>query len=73
MTKLPRVSSRECIRALGKVGFYFVRQKGSHVTLRRDSPFSQTVVPQNNEIPPGTLRAILRDAGLTVDEFVELL
>jgi predicted RNA binding protein YcfA (HicA-like mRNA interferase family) len=73
MTKLPRVSSRQCIRALAKVNFYFVRQTGSHITLRRDSPFAQTVVPESKELAKGTLRRIIRDAGLTVDEFVALL
>jgi predicted RNA binding protein YcfA (HicA-like mRNA interferase family) len=73
MTKLPHVSSRECIRALSKKGFYFVRQAGSHITLRRDHPFAQTTVPEKREIASGTLRRIIRDAGLTVDEFVELL
>jgi predicted RNA binding protein YcfA (HicA-like mRNA interferase family) len=73
MPKLPRISSRECVRALEKVGFYFVRQKGSHIVMRRDSPFAQTVVPENNEIPVGTLRSILRDADLSTEEFIELL
>jgi predicted RNA binding protein YcfA (HicA-like mRNA interferase family) len=43
MTKLPRVSGRECMRALNKAAFYFKRQEGSHVILRRDAPFAQTV------------------------------
>jgi predicted RNA binding protein YcfA (HicA-like mRNA interferase family) len=73
MPKLPRISSRECVRALEKVGFYFVRQKGSHIVMRRNSPFAQTVVPENNEIPVGTLRSILRDADLSVEEFIDLL
>jgi predicted RNA binding protein YcfA (HicA-like mRNA interferase family) len=73
MPKLPRVSSRECIRALEKVGFYVKRQKGSHIVMRRITPFAQTVVPENNEIPVGTLRSILRDAALSAEEFVDLL
>jgi predicted RNA binding protein YcfA (HicA-like mRNA interferase family) len=73
MTKLPRISSRECVRALEKVEFYVVRQKGSHIILRRDDPFAQTVVPETKELPPGTLRAILRDAQLTIDRFIDLL
>ena len=56
--KLPRISSRECIRALEQVGFYVVRQKGSHVVMRRDDPFAQTVVPENKAMPIGTLRSI---------------
>jgi predicted RNA binding protein YcfA (HicA-like mRNA interferase family) len=73
MTKLPAISSRECIRALAKAGFYFVRQTGSHIVLRRDEPLKQVVVPEHKELAAGTLRRIIRDAGLTVDEFVELL
>ena len=73
MRKLPQVSGRRCVRALAKVVFYFVRQKGSHITLRRDTPFAQVVVPESKELPPGTLRRIIRDAGLTVDQFVNLL
>lgn len=73
MSKLPRISSRECVRALTKAGFYFVRQRGSHIILRRDTPFVQVVVPENKELPSGTLRGIIRDADLTVDEFLDLL
>ncbi len=73
MTKLPRVSGWECIRALAKVDFYYVRQVGSHVVLRRDEPFAQIVVPLHCELHRGTLRDIIRDAGLTVEVFVGLL
>ncbi|MBZ0302825.1 MAG: type II toxin-antitoxin system HicA family toxin [Anaerolineae bacterium] len=73
MTRLPSISGRECMRALEKVGFVAIRQKGSHVFMRRDDPFAQTVVPDHSEIRRGTLRNILRQAGLTVDEFIALL
>lgn len=73
MSKLPLISSRDCVRALEKVGFYFARQRGSHIIMRRDEPPAKTVVPERREIPKGTLRAIIRDAGLTVDEFLALL
>jgi len=73
MTKLPSVSGRDCIKALEKVSFYFKRQEGSHVILRRDDPFAQTSVPLHKELDRGTLRAIIRQAGLSVDEFVNLL
>jgi len=73
MNKLPAISARECIRALGKVGFHFKRQEGSHVILRRDDPFAQLVVPVHKELDRGTLRAIIRQAGLSVDDFVNLL
>jgi predicted RNA binding protein YcfA (HicA-like mRNA interferase family) len=73
MTKLPRISGRDCVRALEQAGFRMVRQKSSHIIMRRDKPFAQVVVPDHRELHTGTLRDIIRDAGLTVDEFIELL
>ncbi len=73
MSGLPRISGRECIRALSKVGFYVRRQEGSHLILRRDDPLAQLVVPDHKELDRGTLRAIIRQAGLSVDEFTRLL
>jgi len=73
MSKLPRISGRECVKALTKVGFYLKRQEGSHMILRQDNPFAQIVVPDHKELDRGTLRAIIRQTGLSVDEFVKLL
>jgi len=73
MSKLPNISGRACVKALGKVMFYLKRQEGSHMILRRDDPFSQVVVPDHKELDRGTLRAIIRQASLSVDEFVKLL
>jgi predicted RNA binding protein YcfA (HicA-like mRNA interferase family) len=73
MSKLPVVSGRECIKALEKAGFYFKRQEGSHIVMRRDDPFSQVVVPDHKELDRGTLRAIIKQAGLSVNEFMKLL
>ena len=73
MSNIPRISGRECIKALNKTGFYFKRQEGSHVILRRDDPFGQVVVPDYKELDRGTLRAIIRAAGLGVEEFKKLL
>ena len=70
MSKLPNISGRECVRALAQVGFYVKRQEGSHIILRRDDPFTQVVVPDHRELDRGTLRAIVRQAGLGVDEFI---
>ena len=69
MTALPRISGRDCVRAPAKHGFYFKRQHASHIILRRDAPFAQVVVPDHGELDRGTLRAIIRQGGLTVDEF----
>jgi len=73
MSRLPRISGRDCVKALDKVGFYLKRQHGSHLILRRDNPFAQLVVPNHKELDRGTLRSIIRQAGLGVDEFVRLL
>jgi predicted RNA binding protein YcfA (HicA-like mRNA interferase family) len=73
MTKLPVVSGRECVTALEGAGFYVKRQEGSHIILRRDSPFAQVVVPDHKELDRGTLRAILRQAGVSVEQFNALL
>ena len=73
MSSLPRISGRECVKALTKAGFYQKRQVGSHIILRRDDPFAQVVVPDHAELDRGTLRAIIRQAGLSVTEFTGLL
>ena len=73
MSGLPVISGRECVRVLERAGFYFRRQTGSHIILRRDDPFAQVVVPAHKVLDRGTLRAIIRQAGLSVDEFVSLL
>ena len=73
MTKLPSISGRECVRALEKAGVYMSRQTGSHMNLRRDDPYGKVVVPSHRELDRGTLRRVIRQAGLTVEEFVALL
>ncbi|MCC5616389.1 type II toxin-antitoxin system HicA family toxin [Nostoc sp. CHAB 5836] len=73
MSKLPSISGRDCAKALENVGFYEKRRESSHVILRRDEPFAQVVVPDHQELAKGTLRAIIRDADLSVEEFIALL
>lgn len=73
MSGLPRLSGRACVRALERAGFGVRRQEGSHIVLRRAEPFSQLVVPDHKELDRGTLRAIIRQSGLSVDEFLKLL
>ena len=68
MPKLPRIGSRECLGALKKMGFVVVRQRGSHIVLRRGA--SGCVVPNHKEIRPGTLSGILKQAGVSVEEFI---
>lgn len=75
MTRLPVVSGREAVAALQRVGYEIVRQRGSHLRLRHPSNPSRrpVTVPEHRTLKTGTLRAIIRDAGLTVEQFVELL
>lgn len=68
MPKLPRISGDEAIWALERLGFAVARQKGSHVVLRRGS--SGCVVPRHRELKTGTLAGVLRQAGVTAQEFV---
>jgi len=73
MTSLPVVSGHSCVKALEKAGFVRVRQKGSHILLCREEPSAQVVAPDHRERDRGTLRGILRCAGVGVEEFAGLL
>ena len=74
MSKLPVVSGREVVAALAKIGYLVDRQRGSHIILRQqNAPHRRLTIPDHKEIAKGTLRAIIRQAGLTVDEFCQLL
>ena len=68
MPELPRLSGDEAIRVFMRLGFYQARQKGSHVVLRRQD--MGCVVPRHKTLALGTLRSAIRQAGITVDEFV---
>ena len=73
MRNLPRVSGREVVKALGKLGYERDRQRGSHIILRQaHPPHRRLEVPDHDEIAKGTMRALIREAGLTVDEFLDL-
>ena len=72
--KLPVVSGADAVKAFGKVGYVVDRQRGSHVLLRHlDPPHRRLSVPDHREIAKGTLRTLIREAGLSVDEFIGLL
>ena len=75
MPKLPRVSGAEVVRALTRLGFEQVRQRGSHVVLRREDSngVRGCVVPMHPELATGTLRGVLKQAGISVEEFTEQL
>jgi predicted RNA binding protein YcfA (HicA-like mRNA interferase family) len=74
MSYLPRISGREVVKAFGKIGYEFDRQKDSHIVLRNvEPPYRRLTVPDHDEVAKGTLRSIIRQAGLHVDEFKALL
>lgn len=75
MSGLPVISGREVVAALQRLGYEVVRQKGSHVRLRHPAGGARgpLTVPDHRELKSGTLRAIIRDAGMGVEEFRGLL
>jgi predicted RNA binding protein YcfA (HicA-like mRNA interferase family) len=71
--KLPSdVSGQELVKVLLRVGFVVNRQKGSHIVLRRGDPYARVVVPDHKQIRPGTLRQILHEAGITIEQLLDL-
>ena len=75
MPKLPRISSKEAIRALERLGFEQVRQTGSHVVMKKATEEGEIgcVVPMHNELKVGTLSGILKQAQVSREEFIENL
>lgn len=74
MPKLPIISGVEAVKALSKTGYEVDHQTGSHLILRnKNEPHRRLTVPNHKELAKGTLRAIIRQAGLTVEEFIKLL
>ena len=74
MSQLPVVSGRQVVKALRNIGYEFDHQRGSHIVLRHtDPPHRRLTVPDHDEVAKGTLRAIVREAGLTVDQFKALV
>jgi predicted RNA binding protein YcfA (HicA-like mRNA interferase family) len=71
MPKLPRISGKNCCKALTALGFEEVRQRGSHVVMRRGE--SGCVVPLHKVLKIGTLSGILKQAGVSVEELIEAL
>lgn len=72
--RLPSVTARQVVRVLEAIGFERIRQSGSHATFRHpDGRWTIVSIHSGRTIPRGTLRKILRDADLTVEQFLELL
>ena len=73
MPRLPVLSAREIVKAFGQAGFEFQRQTGSHLILYHAVRRQTLSVPNHTSVKRGTLRALLRQTGLTVEEFLNLL
>ena len=66
------ISGQELVKVLLRAGFVVSRQRGSHIVLRRGNPYARVVVPDHKRVRPGTLRRILTEAGLTVEQLLAL-
>ena len=74
--KLPRITAKEALRALKRAGWYQARQKGSHIVLKHeDKPGDRVILPMHpgETLLPKTIASILDQAGLSVEEFTDLL
>ena len=72
MPRLPVISGAEAVKAFERAGWRKDRQCGSHVILLKTGETASLSVPQHRELAPGTLRSLIRAAGMTVEEFVGL-
>lgn len=74
MTKIPLISGQGLCKILKKIGYAIDDQRGSHIILRNENPpYRRLTVPNHKEIAKGTLRSIIRQSGLTLEEFKELI
>jgi predicted RNA binding protein YcfA (HicA-like mRNA interferase family) len=71
--RLANISGKDAAKAFQKAGWQVRGQVGSHLVLTKAGVRANLTIPQHTEIAPGTLRGLIRTAGLTVDEFLELL
>jgi len=74
VSTLPRISGREAVAVFRGHGYEVDRQRGSHIVLRQaQPPHRRLTIPDHRELAKGTLRALIREAGISVEEFVALL
>ena len=73
MARLSNISGRETVKAFAKAGWQVMGQVGSHVVMTKPEVRTNLSVPQHKELSTGTLRALIRAAGMSVDEFLALL
>ena len=72
MPKLPVVSGSQAVRAFERAGWRVDRQRGSHAVMLKTGHIASPSIPQHRELAPGTLRSLIRAAGMTVEEFSHL-
>lgn len=73
MGRLGNISGKEAVKVFGKAGWKTIGQVGSHLVMSKDKIRVNLSIPQHKELSIGTLRALIRNADLTVDEFLDLL
>ncbi len=74
MSLLPVLSGRDAVNALERAGYAVDHQTGSHIILRHvEPPYRRVTIPNHKKLAKGTLRSIIRQVGLTVDDFIGLL
>lgn len=73
MPALPVLSGRKVVRAFEHLGWQVARQRGSHIVLVKDGEIATLSVPDHKEIAKGTLRSLIRTAGITVEDFISAL
>jgi predicted RNA binding protein YcfA (HicA-like mRNA interferase family) len=70
MSKLPAISGAQAVKAFERAGWRQDRQRGSHIVMLKTGHIASLSIPQHREVAPGTLRSLIRAAGMTVDEFL---
>ena len=73
MGKLANIPGKDAVKAFQKAGWEVRGQVGSHLVLTKEGVRKNLTIPQHPELAPGTLRGLIRTAGISVDEFLELL
>ena len=71
MTALPVLRAREVVAAFEELGWTAARQRGSHVIMVKEGSTATLAIPDHTEIARGTLRGLIRAAGITVQEFLD--
>ena len=73
MPRVPRLSGREVVKVFQSLGWTEARRRGSHIILVREGHLATLSVPDHKEVAVGTLRSLIRSAGVTLDEFVSAI